>query len=214
MLQAFLVIILFGVASSFLVLPPNLVVRSDGTIVKLDTSTRVRRELAGMLRLLKDWRVLALFPMFFASNFCYAYLGSLNATVFDSPTRALNSALEGAGSIIGALAIGFFVLDAKWLARRRRGYLGLAVLSAMTVIVWSIGLAWQVTFTRNYKQEHGGHWLSYHDANYKGKGALYFFCRYQASDCSPDADLDPLDRLRHRRNESSLVVLDHERPIK
>lgn len=145
--------------------------------MKLDTSTKVRQELVGMLRLLKDWRVLALLPMFFASNYYYAYLGSLNTTVFDSSTRALNGALEGAGSIIGALAIGFFVLDAKWLPRRHRGYLGLAVLSALTIIVWSVSLAWQVTFTRDYKLDHGGHWINYRDSNYKGKGALYFFCK-------------------------------------
>ncbi|KAF7797705.1 hypothetical protein EIP86_011057 [Pleurotus ostreatoroseus] len=182
---AFLVIIIFGVVSSAFVLPPNLVTRSDGTIVKLDTSTKVHSELAEMLRLLKDWRVISLLPMFFASNYYYAYLGSVNATVFDSATRALNGALEGVGSIIGALAIGFFVLDAKWLPRRRRGYLGLTVLAVMTIVIWSVSLVWQLTFTRHYKQEHGGHWINYHDADYKGKGALYFF--YFVCDASNQA---------------------------
>ncbi|KAJ3548314.1 hypothetical protein NM688_g5315 [Phlebia brevispora] len=172
---AFLIIIFIGVATSFLVLPPNLVVRADGTIVKLDTSTKVHEELVGMLRLLKDWRLLALLPMFFASNYFYAYQGSVNATVFDSPTRALNATLEGAGAIIGALLIGFLVLDAKWLPRRQRGYLGLAVVTVMTIIVWSVALAWQVTFTRHYLVDHNGVYLNYHDSNYKGKGALYFF---------------------------------------
>lgn len=168
--------------SSFLVLPPNRVVRSDGTIVKLNTSTKVHEELVAMLHLLKDWRLLALLPMFFASNYFYAYQGSVNATVFDSPTRALNGALEGAGAIVGALMIGFFVLDSKWMSRRKRGYLGLAVVVAMTIIVWAVGLAWQVTFDRNYKEDHGGNWLNYHDSNYKGKGALYFFCKSCACD--------------------------------
>ncbi|KAJ3557296.1 hypothetical protein NM688_g1544 [Phlebia brevispora] len=172
---AFLVIIFLGVVSSLLVLPPDLVVRSDGSVVKLKTATRVHEEFLGMFRLLKDWRVYALLPMFFGSNYCYAYQGSVNATVFDSPTRALNATLESAGAIIGALAMGFFVLDLKRLPRRQRGYLGLAIVTGMTIIVWSVALAWQVTFTRNYRLDHGGSFLNYHDANYGGKGVLYFF---------------------------------------
>lgn len=171
-----MVIIFVGVASSFLVLPPNRVVRSDGTIVKLNTATKVHEELVAMLRLMKDWRMLALFPMFFASNYFYAYQGSVNATVFDGPTRALNATLEAAGAIVGALMIGYFVLDVKWLHRRHRGYLGLAVVTILTIVTWAVGLSWQVTFTRDYQSVHNGALINYKDSNYKGKGALYFFC--------------------------------------
>ena len=179
-LQAFLVIIFIGIASSALVLPPDQVIRSDGSIPRVDTTTKIHEELVEMLRVLKDWRLLALLPMFFASNYFYAYQGSVNATVFDGPTRALNATLEGAGAIVGALMIGYLVLDAKFLHRRHRGYLGLAVVTALTIIVWAVGLAWQVTFTRNYKADHNGTLINYKDANYKGKGALYFFCESAA----------------------------------
>lgn len=175
--QAFLVIIFVGVASAFLVLSPHLVVRGDGTIVKLDDKSKVHEEVIAMARLLKDWRMLFLMPMFFASNYFYAYQGSVNTVVFDGPTRALNASLEGAGAIVGALMIGFFVLDNKWMSRRNRGYLGLAVVSTLTIIVWAAGLSWQVTFNRNYLKEHNNTYLNYHDSNYKGKGALYFFCK-------------------------------------
>lgn len=174
--QAFLVVVVIGIASSALVLPPNRVIRSDGTIVKLDTSTKVKDELMATLRLLKDWRLVALLPMFFASMFYYPYLGSVNTTVFDSSTRALNATLEAAGSIIGALMMGYLVLDVTWLPRRRRGYFGLAVTIALTLIIWSVGLSWQVTFTRHYKIAHNDTLINYKDANYKGKGALFFFC--------------------------------------
>ena len=174
--QAFLVIIFVGVATAFLVLPPHLVVRGDGSIVKLDDKSKVHEETIGMLRLLKDWRMLALLPMFFASNYFYAYQGSVNTTVFDGPTRALNAALESAGAIIGALMIGFFVLDNKWMGRRNRGYLGLAVVTVLTIIVWSVGLSWQVTFNRNYLKDHNNTYINYKDKDYRGKGALYFFC--------------------------------------
>ncbi|KAH9848983.1 MFS general substrate transporter [Lenzites betulinus] len=170
---AFLVIIFVGVASSFLVLPPNRVIRSDGTIVKLEATSKPHEEVVGMLRLLKDWRMMALVPMFFASNYFYAYQGAINANIFDGPTRALNATLEGAGAIVGALMIGYFCLDLKWFHRRTRGYLGLAVVTVLVIIVWSVALAWQVTFTRADVSDTNR--INYHDANYKGKGALFFF---------------------------------------
>jgi hypothetical protein len=106
------VIIFIGVASSVLILPPDRIVRADGSLVTLEKHSSVRTELVEMARLFKDWRVAALMPMFFASNYFYAYQGAVNAGMFDGPTRALNATLEGAGAIVGALLIGFFILDA------------------------------------------------------------------------------------------------------
>ncbi|KAI0938362.1 hypothetical protein AcV5_000058 [Taiwanofungus camphoratus] len=171
---AFLVIIFVGIASAFLILPPNHVVRGDGTIVKLEAASKPHEEIIGMFRVLKDWRIIALLPMFFASNYFYAYQGAVNAARFDGATRALNATLEGAGAIVGALMIGFLVLDAKYLNRRHRGYLGLAVVTTITIIVWAVGLSWQVTFTRADAKRLP--LINYHHADYRGKGALYFFC--------------------------------------
>ncbi|KAF7967169.1 hypothetical protein HWV62_13181 [Athelia sp. TMB] len=173
---AFLVIIFLGVASSFLILPPNKVVRGDGTLVKLQAKSSIKAEVLAMAKLFTDWRMLALLPMFFASNYFYAYQGAVNAFAFDGPTRALNGTLEAAGAIIGALLIGF-VLDIKYLGRRNRGFLGLAIVTSLTVIVWAIGLSWQSTFTRETKFT----FINYKDSNYKGKGALFFFYYFSDS---------------------------------
>ncbi|KAF8582939.1 MFS general substrate transporter [Ramaria rubella] len=170
---AFLVIIFIGIASAFLVLGPNRVIRADGSLVKLQAKAAVREEARDILRLFTDWRMLALLPMFFASNYAYAYQGALNAAKFDGPTRALNATLEGAGAIVGAIMIGYLVLDARWLGRRGRGYVGLGVVSTLVGVVWACTLAWQVTFTRA-DAETGG-LINYRDRNYMGKGALYFF---------------------------------------
>ena len=115
--------------------------------------------------------------MFFASNYFYAYQAAVNAAVFDAPTRALNATLEGAGAIVGALCIGYFVLDLKYFHRRTRGYLGLAVVTVMVIIVWAVALSWQVTFDRATTRAPDFKKINYHDSNYKGKGALYFFCK-------------------------------------
>lgn len=82
--------------------------------------------------------------------------------------------LDGAGAIVGTLLIGFLVLDAKHLPRRTRGYLGLAAVVIMTVVVWAVGLSWQVTFTR--ADATPDNVINYHDASWRGKAALYFFC--------------------------------------
>jgi len=84
---------------------------------------------------------------------------------------ALNGTLEGAGAIVGALMIGFLVLDGSSFRRRTRGFLGLAFVSIMTIIVWSCALAWQVKFDRTPRGK-----LHYTNKAYRGKGALFFFC--------------------------------------
>lgn len=112
--------------------------------------------------------------MFFASNYFYAYQGAVNAAKFDGPTRALNATLEGAGAIVGALLIGYLVLDGKRLRRRTRGFLGLGVVAVITIIVWACALGWQVTFDR--AEAKAAPLINYKDKDYRGKGALYFFC--------------------------------------
>ncbi|OBZ77667.1 hypothetical protein A0H81_02721 [Grifola frondosa] len=150
----FLVIIFVGIASSFLVLPPNRVIRADGTIVKLEAASAPHEEIIGMWNLLKDWRIFALLPMFFASNYFYAYQGAR------WPDRwCAANGLPRARHEIPAPA--------------RAGYFGLAVVATMTIIVWSISLSWQVTFTR--KDDIPANLINYKDKAYRGKGALYFF---------------------------------------
>lgn len=182
----------FGTASTILILPPSAIIRADGTLVKVEESSSVRNELQNFIKVLKDKRILLLLPMFFASNYFYAYQGAVNAFYFDGPTRAylsvcfsslyscdllivhsgaLNATLEGAGAIVGALLIGFFVLDGTRFRRRTRGLLGLAFVSIVVTVVWSCALAWQVKFNRNPRTK-----LHYTEKAYHAKGALFFFC--------------------------------------
>jgi len=114
--------------------------------------------------------------MFFASNYFYAYQSAINAAKFDGPTRALNATLEGAGAIVGALMIGYIVLDGKRFRRRTRGYLGLGVVMILTIIIWACSLSWQVTFTREDAKK--GAFINYKDAAYTGKGPIFFFYYY------------------------------------
>jgi hypothetical protein len=69
-----LVIIFFGIASSFMVLPPHRVVRADGTIVKLNDQSSIPQEFKGLLERLKDWRILG--P-------CFSVLHTVHVTQVD-----------------------------------------------------------------------------------------------------------------------------------
>jgi hypothetical protein len=77
-----------GTASTVLILPPSAIIRADGTLVKIEASSSVRQELRNFVKVLKDKRIILLIPMFFASNYFYAYQGAVNAFYFDGPTRA------------------------------------------------------------------------------------------------------------------------------
>ncbi|KAH9080271.1 MFS general substrate transporter [Lactarius deliciosus] len=167
---AFIIIMIIGTASTMLVLPPGAIIRADGTRVKVQASSTLRGELSNFIKVLKDKRIILLIPMFFASNYFYAYQGAINVYYFDGPTRALNGTLEGAGAMIGALIIGFFVLDGLPFRRRTRGLVGLAIVSTINIVVWSCALAWQVKFGRTPRTK-----LHYTDSRYHAKGALYFF---------------------------------------
>jgi len=168
---AFLIIMFIGTALTLLILPPNRIVRPDGSLVKLEKASTASVEARNFLNAFKDKRMLALFPMCFASNYFYAYQAAVNQFYFDGPTRALNATLEGAGAIVGALLIGFCCLDVTYFKRRTRGYIGLAWVTIVTIVVWSAGLSFQVTFTRNTPKP----FLNYKDPRYHAKGALYFF---------------------------------------
>jgi hypothetical protein len=69
---AFIIIMLTSILTSWLILPPNYVVRGDGTVVELMAALPAHQEVREFAKLFKDWRMLALFPMFWTSNFFYS----------------------------------------------------------------------------------------------------------------------------------------------
>ena len=91
--------------------------------------------------------MLLLLPLSFASNFFYSYQGAFVFALFDPSTRALGGILSGIGSISGAMILGF-ILDIKFLRRKQRAFLGLAIVLTASIVIWSCGLAYQLTFTR------------------------------------------------------------------
>jgi hypothetical protein len=71
---AFMVIMLTSIATSWLILPATAVIRGDGTVVEITAALGPREEVQQFFKLFKDRRVVALFPVCFASNYCQSYL--------------------------------------------------------------------------------------------------------------------------------------------
>ncbi|KND87114.1 hypothetical protein TOPH_08229 [Tolypocladium ophioglossoides CBS 100239] len=144
---SFMIIMLTAMATSWVVLPPHLVVRGDGTIVELQRSLSPKQEFKEFIQMFKDWRMLALFPMFFSSNYFYAYQGAITASLFNGRTRALVSLLTGLGSMIGSVLIGS-ITDVLPFSRHNRALAGCAFVLVLSCIVWGSGLGFQTKFTR------------------------------------------------------------------
>lgn len=144
---AFLIIMLTSIVTSWLLLPPHAVVRGDGTVVELEDAISPRQEFAELWKLMRDWRMIALFPMFFSSNYFYSYQGAITAVLFNGRTRALVALLEGVGQVIGSIVIGQLT-DNLPFGRRKRALVSTVLVMVFNCIVWGCGLGFQIQFDR------------------------------------------------------------------
>ena len=144
---AFVIVMLTAIATSWLILPPQKVVRSDSTLVEIEPSVSPLVEFREFLKMLKDWRTLALFPMCFASNYFYAYQSAITAYLFNGRTRALVALAVGLGSIVGSILIGL-VTDKLPFTRRKRAFIACGAVAVGMCGIWGAGLAFQLQFKR------------------------------------------------------------------
>ncbi|KAF8909215.1 MFS general substrate transporter [Mucidula mucida] len=133
---AMMIVMALGSCLCIFILPPSEVRRYGGARVELQPTITFRQEVSGFLSVFRNRHMLVLLP---SSAIAFALL--------DSSTRALNGILTSVASICGAQILGL-ILDIKWFGRRQRGFLGLGVTMTCAAVVWSLGIAYQVNFTR------------------------------------------------------------------
>ncbi|KAF2144873.1 uncharacterized protein K452DRAFT_324711 [Aplosporella prunicola CBS 121167] len=145
----FLVLTLIGAACAFFLVNAKSVVRDDGTHVILMKNPSFMTEVKGLCQtFVSDPYIIALFPMFFASNWFYTYqFNNVNAAYFNTRTRALNNTLYYVMQIVGAFIMGYG-LDQTGIRRTVRAKIVWAVLFALTMGIWGGGYAFQKTYTR------------------------------------------------------------------
>ncbi|KAF9996498.1 hypothetical protein BGZ65_007917, partial [Modicella reniformis] len=122
------------------------VVRKDGShVVKIKYSSPIS-ELKSVFALFKDWRMLALVPMFFTSNWVYTYqFTAFNALNFSPRTRNMNSMCYWFAQIIASILYGAFLDRPQWTRPTRARY-GLILLAVVCAATWVGGIIFQTTF--------------------------------------------------------------------
>lgn len=137
----FLVLMVAGAILAFFLVPPEKIVRRDGTRVQRIRHPSMKTEMWGLWTTLQtDPYIVLLFPLFWASNWFYTYqFNCYNVFMFNTRTKAFTGLFYWISQIIGSLAFGFF-LDNTRLRRRTRAIWGGVALFVLVNVVWGGGL--------------------------------------------------------------------------
>ncbi|KAK6350884.1 hypothetical protein TWF718_004066 [Orbilia javanica] len=168
----FLVLMGGGAILALFLLDSNKIVRKDGSKVISVQHPSWKSELLGLWEVLvtEPW-ILALFPMFFSSNYFYSYqFNAYNLARFTTRTRSLNSLLYWLSQIIGAALMGF-ALDTKHLTRVTRARVGFVFVFVLTLGIWGGGYAFQRQYNRETAEILPK--IDWHDNGYGGPLVLY-----------------------------------------
>jgi MFS family permease len=171
---AFLILTVIGVGIPLLMVPPEKMIRTDGTRVVTPRHPSWKTEIIGLkVALFKDPLIVLLFPMFFASNWFYTWqFNGFNGALFNIRTRSLNSMLYWSSQVVGSILIGL-LLDFKKLSRRNRAFAGWAVLFVMVFVCHGWAYHYQKQYSRESIASGETQKIDFLDAPYVGRVFLY-----------------------------------------
>lgn len=172
----FLVLTLIGAALAWTLVDAKNVVRHDGSKIIVMKHPSWKSEIVGLWEtFFTDAYILALFPMFLASNWFYVYhFTEINAAYFNVRTRALNGTVYYLFQIIGAYVFGF-ALDYQGVRRTMRAKIAWFALFAIIMIVWGLGYKFQTTYDRAWAANEANPKKDWSDDGYGGPFVLYIF---------------------------------------
>nr|CAB3480646.1 unnamed protein product [Digitaria exilis] len=143
---AFMAFMLLGAALTLLILPPNKIIRDDGSMATNFTFSSVTKEGKEILKLFINWKMLLLLPAAWTSNFFYTYqFNNVNGVLFTLRTQGFNNIFYWSARMIGSAAIGCF-LDFGFASCRKRGLTGVLVVFVLGTAIWGGGLANQLRY--------------------------------------------------------------------
>lgn len=156
-----------------LMLPPDKLIRPDGTRLAEFEHISVLSSLGRTAALFRDWRILLMLPAFFAPEVFFPFQSSMNAYAFNLRTRSLNSMLSSAVQVPTSFAMGWILDNEKFGKRKRRAFIAItidAVWITSTYIAQTIWLhSWK--FDRSIP----GPSIDVHDSAYPGAIFIYLF---------------------------------------
>ncbi|KAG2081098.1 MFS general substrate transporter [Suillus discolor] len=146
----FLILTLVGVFLPLLMANPNKVIRTDGTHVNQVSYPSWKTEVSRLYVALKtDPWIIFLFPMFFASNYCFTWeYNNYNGAIFTIRARALNSLMSYTSQVFGSIFLGYFILDQKRVRRRVRALYGWSLVFFVVFASHVWAYFYQKTYTR------------------------------------------------------------------
>ncbi|XVF56325.1 hypothetical protein PTKIN_Ptkin06aG0110100 [Pterospermum kingtungense] len=160
-----------GIVLSFAILPPNQVIRDDGTRCTNVKYSSVSTEAAQILKLFLDWKMLLIVPAAWASNFFYPYqFNNVNGFLFNLRTRGLNNVFYWGAQMLGSIGIGY-ILDFSFQSRRMRGFVGIGVVALVGSAIWGGGLANQLPYSHHNPPPKK---LDFKESAFAGPFVLYF----------------------------------------
>lgn len=128
-----------------------------------------------------DPYILFMFPMFFASNWFYAYhFNGVNGARFNTRTKALNNVIYYIMQIVGAYMFGY-ALDMQRFRRSVRAKGAWVAIFLLTFAIWGGGYDFQKGYTRETTEANadGTHpvlaSMDWTDSGYGGPLVLYMF---------------------------------------
>ncbi|KAL1290594.1 hypothetical protein HN51_059240 [Arachis hypogaea] len=133
-----------GTVLSLAILPARKVVRDDGTRCTNMLYSNVGTEAIEIAKLFYNWKMLLMVPASWCSNFFYTYqFNHVNKTMFTLRTRGLNNVFYWGAQMLGSVGIGY-VMDFSFKSRRKRGLVGILVVSVLGTGIWAGALANQI----------------------------------------------------------------------
>ncbi|KAF8474633.1 hypothetical protein BDZ91DRAFT_711380 [Kalaharituber pfeilii] len=137
----FLVLMITGAILAFFLVPPEQIIRKDGTRVAPVRHPSAISEVKGLYQtLISDYYIVLLFPMFWASNWFYTYQQNCyNLYLFNLRGRAFNNIWYWLAQILGAVAFGFVLDNTRLGSRKTRAWLGWGILFVIVNVIWGGG---------------------------------------------------------------------------
>jgi MFS family permease len=172
----FLVLTLIGAGLAWCLVDAKNVIRADGSKVIVMKHPSWKSEFLGLWETVQsDPYIIALFPMFFASNWFYAYhFNEVNAGYFNTRTRALNNVIYYIMQIVGAFVFGY-ALDNSSFRRTMRAKAAWVALFVLTMAIWGGGYSFQKTFNRTMAADEDRPKKDWKDPGYGGPFVLYMW---------------------------------------
>ena len=143
---AFIAIMCFAmVVAGLLLKHPAEILRDDGTHLAEFKPTNMHREFKNFVTIIFDWKILVLTPAFFAAEMCLSIVSSLNSYYFNLRTRSLNNMLFQFIMIVASVCLSL-LLDFDKLSRRKRGIIGIGIVSVITIGACSGLIGWMTVY--------------------------------------------------------------------